>query len=307
MNEIDRTRAFQRAVPEGPEQESRNLVARVFRFIRRWPIIAGAVIFTMVVVAIFSPLISPHYYGEAVVRDRNTPPVWLEGGKSRYLLGADQQGRDVLSRMIHGARISMIIVGASLWIGMVSGTALGLVAGYFGKYVDEVIMRVIDVWLAVPFIMIVLVLVVVVGQSFPLLVGVLGASTWAGFTRQVRGLTLSLRTSDYVALAKVAGASDIRIMYKHILPQTWSVILVLASLQAGGLILAEGGLSFLGLGVPPPTPSWGSMVADGRTYLISAWWISVFPGLAIFLIVMSFNFAGDWLRDFFDPRLRQQL
>ena len=284
---------------------SRNPVAVVYRFFRRWPIIPGLVILALIVVAIFAPLISPYEPNLATLRSRFSPPMWAEGGTSEYILGTDQQGRDLLSRLVFGARISLIVVTASLWLGMIAGTALGLVAGYFGKWADEVIMRLIDVWLAVPFIMIVLVLVVAIGQSFPLLVGVLGASTWAGFTRQVRGLTLSLRQADYVSLAKVAGASDTRIMLQHILPHTISIILVLASLQAGSLILAEGTLSFLGLGVPPPTPSWGSIVADGRSYLATAWWVSLFPGIAIFLVVMAFNFAGDWIRDRLDPRLRQ--
>ena len=284
---------------------SRNPVAVVYRFFRRWPIIPALVILALIVVAIFAPLISPYEPNLAILRSRFSPPMWVEGGTSEHILGTDQQGRDLLSRLVYGARISLIVVTASLWLGMIAGTALGLIAGYFGKWADEVIMRLIDVWLAVPFIMIVLVLVVAIGQSFPLLVGVLGASTWAGFTRQVRGLTLSLRQADYVALAKVAGASDTRIMVQHILPHTISIILVLASLQAGSLILAEGTLSFLGLGVPPPTPSWGSIVADGRSYLATAWWVSLFPGIAIFLVVMAFNFAGDWIRDRLDPRLRQ--
>ena len=284
---------------------SQNPVAVVYRFFRRWPIIPALVILALIVVAIFAPLISPYEPNLAILRSRFSPPMWAEGGTSEYILGTDQQGRDLLSRLVYGARISLIVVTASLWLGLVAGTALGLIAGYFGKWADEVIMRLIDVWLAVPFIMIVLVLVVAIGQSFPLLVGVLGASTWAGFTRQVRGLTLSLRQADYVALAKVAGASDTRIMLQHILPHTISIILVLASLQAGSLILAEGTLSFLGLGVPPPTPSWGSIVADGRSYLATAWWVSLFPGIAIFLVVMAFNFAGDWIRDRLDPRLRQ--
>ncbi len=284
---------------------SRNPFAVGYRFFRRWPIIPAVVILALIVVAILAPWISPYEPNLAILRSRFAPPAWTEEGTSEHLLGTDQQGRDLLSRLIHGARISLIVVTASLWLGMIAGTALGLIAGYFGKWADEVIMRLIDVWLAVPFIMIVLVLVVAIGQSFPLLVGVLGASTWAGFTRQVRGLTLSLRQADYVALAKVAGASDTRIMLQHILPHTISIILVLASLQAGSLILAEGTLSFLGLGVPPPTPSWGSIVADGRSYLATAWWVSLFPGIAIFLVVMAFNFAGDWIRDRLDPRLRQ--
>ncbi len=290
---------------EEATKPSRNPVAVAYRFFRRWPIIPAVVILALIVVAILAPWISPYEPNLAILRSRFAPPAWTEEGTSEHLLGTDQQGRDLLSRLIHGASISLIVVTASLWLGLVAGTALGLIAGYFGKWADEVIMRLIDVWLAVPFIMIVLVLVVAIGQSFPLLVGVLGASTWAGFTRQVRGLTLSLRQADYVALAKVAGASDTRIMLQHILPHTISIILVLGSLQAGSLILAEGTLSFLGLGVPPPTPSWGSIVADGRSYLATAWWVSLFPGIAIFLVVMAFNFAGDWIRDRLDPRLRQ--
>ena len=197
------------------------------------------------------------------------------------------------------------MAGVALSIGITVGVTLGMLSGYFGGWVDEVIMRVIDLQLAIPLILIALVIVIVVGQSFIVLVGILSVNSWSVFARQVRGETLKLRTTDYVALAKVAGASTPRILYRHILPGVFNIVIVLATLQVGNLILTEAILSYLGAGIPPPTASWGSMISDGRTYLSSAWWISFFPGMAIFLTVLAFNFLGDWLRDRFDPRLRQ--
>ncbi len=211
----------------------------------------------------------------------------------------------MLSRVIYGARISLIVAAVSLLIGGTVGTTLGMVSGYFGGWVDEVIMRVKDVKLAIPLILVALVVVIAIGQSFAVLVGLLAVNSWSGFARQVRGETLQLKTRDYIALAKVAGASTPRIILRHIFPGVVNTVLVLASLQVGGLILTESILSFLGAGVPPPTPTWGSMVSEGRTYLAGAWWIAFFPGVAIFLTVMAFNFLGDWLRDRLNPRLRQ--
>ena len=166
-------------------------------------------------------------------------------------------------------------------------------------------MRLVDITQAIPYILVALVLIIVLGQSFPVLLGILALSTWSGFTRQVRAETLALRETDYVALAKVAGASSFRIMYRHILPGTANTVIVIATLRVGSLILLEATLSYLGAGLPPPTPAWGAMIADGRDYLATAWWVAFFPGVAIFLVVMALNFLGDWMRDRFDPRLRQ--
>lgn len=275
------------------------------RLTSRWPVIPGIVLTALIVVAIFAPLVAPHDPLRSNLRERNAPPAWYEKGTSKHLLGADTIGRDLLSRLIYGARISMSAVAVALVSGMVVGTALGLIAGYFGRFVDSAIMLVVDIWLGLPFVLVALVIAVVLGPSLTTMMALLALSTWSGFVRNVRAEVLSLRERDYVKLAKVAGAPTPRILVQHILPGVINTVLVLASLRSGQLILAEAFLSFLGAGIPPPTPTWGSMIADGRNYLRDAWWISFFPGVAIFLTVMSLNFLGDWMRDHFDPRLRQ--
>lgn len=188
---------------------------------------------------------------------------------------------------------------------MLVGTTLGLVAGYFGGHVDEVITRLVDMWLAIPFILLALVVVIVFGQSFIVLMALLALLAWVPFVRNIRAEVLVLKTRDFVAISRISGASATRIMVRHILPNVFNTVVVLATLRVGQLILTESILSFLGAGIPPPTPAWGVMVSDGRNYIASAWWISFFPGIAILLVVMAFNFVGDWLRDRLDPRLRQ--
>ena len=278
---------------------------RMVAFFRRWPIIPGAILLLLLICGIFAPFVAPEDPVEATLRARNSPPVWAEGGSSRYYLGADHQGRDILSRVIFGARLTLIVAGAALGIGGLVGTVLGMISGYYGGWTDEIIMRVIDIVLAVPLVLVALALVITLGQSTPLLIGILAMNAWCGFARQARAEVLGLKNMDYVAMAKVSGASSPRIIYKHIFPGVVSTVTIIGTLQVGNLILTEAILSFLGAGIPPPTPSWGSMVSDGRTYLGSAWWIAFFPGMAIFLTVLAFNFLGDWLRDRLDPRLRQ--
>ena len=237
-------------------------------------------------------------------------------GSVKFLLGADDQGRDLLSRIIWGARVSLIVAAVTIVIGGSVGTALGLVSGYYGGWPDEIIMRLVDIFLALPLVMVALVLVVVLGNfSLPFLpmkeihmiAIVLSLFIWVRFARQVRGEVLGLKTMDYVAMARVAGASTRRILLTHLLPGVLNTVIVVGTLQVSVVILLESILSFLGAGVAPPTPAWGSMVADGRDFLKTAWWVSTMPGLALLLTVMAFNLIGDWIRDSLDPRLRQQL
>ena len=220
-------------------------------------------------------------------------------------MGADELGRDVLTRVVFGARLSLQIVAVALTSGVLVGTLLGLFAGYWGGWIDELIMRLVDFWLALPFILVALVVAIVWGQSLMIMLGLLALLAWSPFVRNIRAEVLTLKELDYVNMARVAGATGSRIMIRHLLPGVFNTIVVIATLRVGSLILAEASLSFLGVGIPPPTPAWGLMVAEGRQWLTTAWWISFFPGLAIFLVVMSLNFFGDWLRDKLDPRLRQ--
>ena len=227
-------------------------------------------------------------------------------GSSKFLLGTDHLGRDVLSRVIYGARISLLVSIITLAVGGSIGVTMGLMAGWYGGVVDEFLMRLVDIKLAIPLILIALVLVITLGQSLWIIVTVLCLFIWPRFARQVRGEVLQLKHMDYVSLAKVSGASTPRILFIHIFPGTINTLIVVATLQVGIVILLESTLSFLGAGVPPPTPAWGSMVADGRDKLAGGvWWISTFPGVAIMITVMSLNLFGDWLRDTLDPRLRQ--
>ena len=280
-------------------------IARKLWQFRRWPLIPMFFLVVFVITGVFAPLIAPHDPERGGLRDRNLPPAWEEGGSSEFLLGTDHLGRDMLSRVIFGARISLAVAGVTLGVGMVIGVVSGLIAGWYGGWIDEFLMRIVDIKLAIPTILLALVLVLALGQSFLIIVAILAIAVWPRFARNVRGEVLQLKTMDFVALAKVAGASTPRILFIHIFPGVINTLIVLATLEVGIVILLESTLSFLGAGVPPPTPAWGSMVSDGRDRLAVAWWISTMPGLAIMLVVLSMNLFGDWLRDRLDPRLRQ--
>ena len=298
--------------------QRRNLLSAGWAFVRAWPIIPGAVVVLMVFTAVFAPLVAPSDSRKQSLADSRHPPVWFgnpelterdiaRGTKKEglYRLGADELGRDVLTRVVFGARLSLQIVAVALTSGVLVGTLLGLFAGYWGGWIDELIMRLVDFWLALPFILVALVVAIVWGQSLMIMLGLLALLAWSPFVRNIRAEVLTLKELDYVNMARVAGATGPRIMIRHLLPGVFNTVVVIATLRVGALILAEASLSFLGVGIPPPTPAWGLMVAEGRQWLTTAWWISFFPGLAIFLVVMSLNFFGDWLRDKLDPRLRQ--
>ena len=232
-------------------------------------------------------------------------PGTRAGGSSKFLLGTDELGRDILSRIVFGARISLVVSAVTLVIGGGLGVSLGLLSGWYGGWIDEVIMRLVDIILSLPLILVALVMVSAFGQSLELIIGILAIWIWPRFARQVRGEVLQLKTMDYVSAARIAGASIPRILFIHLLPGTMNTVIVVSTLQVGIVILLEATLSFMGAGVPPPEPAWGSMVADGRDHLVDAWWAATMPGFAILFTVMSLNLFGDWLRDTLDPRLRQ--
>lgn len=298
-------------------EESRSLAklgfgSQFWYVMRRWPVIPLVILAAFVFVAIFANLISPTEPWRQNLRGRAAPPFWDQGFyddnpklEQRYILGGDHVGRDVLSRLIHGTRISLIIATISLAMGVFVGTALGLIAGYFGGWTDEFISRAVDVWNALPFLLIAILAAITFGQSVTVVVLLLAMAAWGGVVRNVRAEVLVLRSREYVDSSRVSGASNFRILIRHMFPGVINTVVVLATLRVGGLILAEASLSFLGAGVPSSTVTWGVMIAEGRAWLSTAWWMAVFPGVAILLVVMSINFVGDWLRDRFDPRLRQ--
>ena len=286
---------------------------RFLHALRRWPVIPIVIVVILVGMTILAPWIAPFGEEEINLRGRGAPPFWYTEWyaenprlETRYILGADHLGRDILTRIMYGGRVSLTVAAISLIIGISIGSALGLVSGYFGGLFDELMMRLVDVWNALPFLLIAILAAITIGQSVGILLILLSLASWAGSVRNVRAETLSLKTREYIAASKVAGGSNFRVMLRHIAPNVINTIVVLATLRVGGLILTEASLSYLGAGVPSNIPTWGNMVSDGQGYLNSGeWWISVFPGTAILLVVMSVNFIGDWLRDRFDPRLRQ--
>jgi len=288
-----------------------TLAQRGWRFNVRWPVLPSFILVALILTAILAPWIAPYSPYKTDLLARNAPPFWYSGWYAenpdveKHFLGADYVGRDLLSRIMHGARISLTVSAIAILAGMLVGSTLGLLAGYFGGLVDEVITRFVDIWPPLPFILIAMVAAIVLGTSTNVVMGVLALLAWSVFVRNVRAEVLSLKTRDYVALARVAGASTSRIVLSHLLPGVVNTIVVIATLRVGQLIIAEATLSYLGAGIPSPTPAWGLMVSEGRDYLSTAWWTSLFPGAAIFILVMALNFIGDWFRDRMDPRLRQ--
>ena len=298
-----------------PARAAGRQVRRSIRWVRQYPILPLAVlIFVLVLPAIFASQLAPHDPIKTNITEAKVPPFWVgekvvggltqPPGSWNHPLGTDKMGRDILSRMMHGARISLIVAMVSIAAGAFVGTTLGLVSGYYGGWLDTVIMRLVDIKLSLPSILLALVLVAAMGPSFATVILVIALVIWTSYARLVRGETLSLRAQDFVARAKVSGCSTPRILFRHIFPNVTNTIVVLATMEVGQVILLESTLSFLGAGIPLPTPAWGLMVADGRELLVVAWWISFFPGLAILLTVLSMNLMGDWLRDRLDPKLR---
>jgi peptide/nickel transport system permease protein len=272
---------------------------------RQLPWFPGVILATLVVTAVFAPYLSPHSPTDGDITRKLIPPVWTEQGNWEHPLGTDRFGRDVLSRIIHGSRISLAVSLVAIFVAGTLGTMLGLISGYRGGFTDAALMRLTDVGLSLPIVLIAVVMVAVSEPSFRNVILVIALLLWPRFARQIRGETLAIKEHDFVALAVVAGRSSAWIIGRHIFPNVVPTLLVITTLQVGFVVLLEGTLSFLGVGVPPPNPAWGLMIADGRGFLATAWWISLFPGLAMLLTVLAVNLLGDWLRDHLDPKLRQ--
>ena len=284
-----------------PSQKIRNAVT-VFK---RYPVIPVFIVLTLIFTAIFANMLAPYSPYEQSLPDRLKPPFWVEGGSTRHLLGTDLLGRDVFSRLLYGSRISLLIALMGILVAGSIGAVLGMLSGFYGGTVDALIMRACDATLSLPIILLALLLAVVLGPSLANIIYIMGIVLWARYARVIRGEVMSWKEQEFIAYARVAGASSFKIMIRHLFPNIVNTLMVLITFQTGYVIILESFLSFLGAGVPPPIPTWGGMVAEGRGYIITGWWISVFSGLAISLVVLSLNLFGDWLRDYLDPKLRQ--
>jgi peptide/nickel transport system permease protein len=277
---------------------------KIFAAIKAAPFIPLSIIVVFVLAAILADLVTFHDAYQVSLRDRLIPPFWQDGGSLSHPLGTDPLGRDVLTRIIYGARISIIIAGAALAFGGGFGTLVGLTAGYYGGKIDTILMRFADITLAFPLILFAILLVMVLGPSMMNVIIAITLVLWARYARVIRGEVLGLMQRDFIARARVSGGSDWRIMMRHLLPNVMPTLIVLLTLQVGWVIIVEASLSFLGAGIPPPTPAWGGMLAEGREYVSTAWWVTTAPGVAIMLVVLAFNLCGDWLREKLDPKQR---
>lgn len=302
---VDQVGQLAEHVVRAPDATAGPVVERGWDRWGRLPWIPLLVLGTFVVMALFGPWVAPLDPDQPDLVARLSPPAWAEGGSAHHLLGTDRLGRDVLSRIIVGARPSFVVALVTIGVGGVLGTLIGLTAGYLGGRVDAVIMRVADSAISFPLILLALLLAAVIGPGILTVVLATSLLLWARLARLVRGQVLTVKERDFVALARVGGLPWWRIVLVHVLPNVLNTVVVLLTLDLGLVIAVEATLSFLGAGIPPPTPTWGQMVSDGRAYVATAWWLSVFPGVAIALVVLSFNLLGDWLRDYLDPRLRE--
>jgi ABC-type dipeptide/oligopeptide/nickel transport system permease subunit len=278
-----------------------GVLAKLLR--RPVAIVSLGVILTFFIAALLPNQFLPHDPTRQSLRSRFQPPVWMEGGSWRHVLGTDNLGRDLLSRAIRGARVSLLTTTLSVALGAMVGVLLGLSAGYFGGWIDEVLSRLMDVQLAFPLMLLMIAIVGVLGASLTVLVAALALASWPRYARLIRGSALALRDREFVEASRALGATQLGTLFRHVAPNALSPVIVFTTFELSRILLIESALSFLGLGVPPPTPSWGSIIADGRAYLLDAWWISAIPGLLITLLVLAFNFLGDALRDALDPRV----
>lgn len=273
--------------------------------VRGAPLIPIAILLVIVVAGIFAQWITPHDPKAGNLSTSLIPPFWQEGGSWTYVLGTDQQGRDILSRLIAGSQVSLMIGVTAVAISGVVGLTFALIGGYYGGVTDAILGRLVDAVLSLPFLTIAIVLATVVKPGVQSVILILGFTGWSGYARVLRSEVLRIKEQDYIALARVGGCSTPRILVRYIAPGLLNTFIVLATLQLGTTILAASTLSFLGIGVQPPNAAWGLMLADGRQYVTYAWWLAVFPGVAIMLTVLSVNTIGDWLRVRFDPKMRQ--
>ena len=279
---------------------------RATRRLGSYPVVPIAIIASMVLIALFADVLAPHNPEVGALGMRFRPPAWQAGGSAAHLLGTDHLGRDVLSRLLFGARVSLVVGFTAVIVAGLLGIALGITAGYIGGWVDEVIMRLTDTWLALPALTFAIFLAAVMGPSEMNIIIVLACVYWTRYARVIRGEVLSLKEREFVRLAIIAGCSRLTIMRRHILPNVLNSAIVLATLMLGVVVVTEAALSFLGVGVPPPKPAWGLMLADGKRGLMAGyWWLTVLPGLCIMLLVLAANLLGDWLRVKLDPQLRQ--
>ena len=293
-------------VPVTPRETELRRAVRVM-VEARWPVFAAIVLAAAAIAAAFGPVLAPFDPNRQNLALRLADPMALGPEGTVFLLGSDALGRDVFSRLLYGARVSLLVGIAAIVVGGAIGILAGLLSGYFGGWVDDLIMRLGDIQLAFPFILLAIMFLVVLGSGIGNLILVLGVGQWVTYARIVRADTLSLREKEFVEAARALGDGTASIIFRTILPNVLAPLTVIASFNVAGVILSEAALSFLGLGVPPEVPTWGSMLAESRDTLVAnKWWLAVFPGVAIMLTVMSFNILGDWLRDFLDPRLRER-
>ncbi len=295
------------SVPEAPGRPITSrpgpLRARVL-LKNRIGVVGVLIIVCEILVALLAPALSPHDPIEQNIARRLTPPGWVANGTWNYPLGTDQLGRDILSRIIYGSRVSLLVGFLSVAISLPLGVLIGLASGYFGGKLDDVMMRIADTQLAFPFILLAITIVGVLGPTPRNVILILGIGGWVVYARITRGQVLSLKEKEFIEAARGLGLSHVRMLFFHILPNTITPLIVVATFAVAQMILLESSLSFLGLGIQPPTPSWGGMLNEGRNYITLAWWLSTFPGAAIMLTVLGINFVGDWLRDVLDPRLK---
>ena len=271
----------------------------------RVALLGMAVIAASVLLATVAPALAPADPVQNDLLARLTPPMWMDGGSAHHPLGTDTLGRDVVSRLLYGARVSLVVGFSAVVLAGALGVALGLVAGYYGGRLDDLLMRLGDVQLAFPALVLAVAVLAVVGSGLANVVLVLGVTGWVTYARITRGETLSLRHREFVEGARALGAGDAAILWRHVLPNVLPSITVVATFSVARTIIAEASLSFLGLGIPPPAPSWGAMLDEGRNYLTTGWWLALFPGLAILLVVLAINLIGDYLRDTLDPRIER--